>query len=89
MVYLGYWQPNDFRRHASDGDGRKLYVDMTTLLPGNRCSLSSEETKRLEEDRDLIWSSVEERGDDEWGGMLYYAYKCRHCGKLRGYYDCD
>jgi hypothetical protein len=88
MAYLGYWQPDDFRRHAADRNGRKLYIEMTVILPGEHRPLSQADMLRLEQNRDFIWPS-DEPDRDEWGGMLYYAFVCRHCGVLRGYYDCD
>jgi uncharacterized protein CbrC (UPF0167 family) len=91
MDFLGWWQPDDFRQHATDGNGRKLYLEMTAIGYGYRAPglpLTGEEIESSKRNIALVWSvDAPDRG--EWGGMLYYAFRCRHCGKLRGYYDCD
>ena len=30
MIYKGTWEPKDFYNNSSDGDGRKLFMDMTS-----------------------------------------------------------
>jgi len=30
MIYKGTWEPKDFYNNCSDGDGRKLFMDMTS-----------------------------------------------------------
>lgn len=72
MVYLGTWEPADFYSNAPDGDGRALFIRMTSkyahLWDG---SLRPDESKL-----------------ESWYAT-YYVFRCRHCGVLRGNWDCD
>lgn len=87
MTYLGTWQPSDFVCQSADGDGRSLFLAMTDarlmgidqLKPGKKNDLA------------LAWDSVvsvDSPVPDDWG-INYYAFRCRHCGLLRGHYDFD
>lgn len=70
MIYLGEWKPQDFRRNAKDGDGRRLFLEMT--------------------DKAHLWDEATPGGarePEDWYAS-YYAFKCRRCGALRGYWDC-
>ena len=72
MAYLGTWKPVDFHLQAKDNDGRKLFLEMT--------------------DADLahLWNEATPTGDDgpkDWYAA-YYAFRCLHCGALRGNWDC-
>ena len=72
MVYLGEWKPKDFNDNASDGDGRRLFLEMT------------------DEKWDHLWDAATPAGEAKpkaWYAS-YYAFRCRHCGKLRGNWDC-
>lgn len=73
MVYKGTWQPLDFYRNSPTGNGRDLFIEMT--------------------DKDLshLWDESLEEGETllETWYPTYYVFKCRHCGKLRGNWDCD
>jgi hypothetical protein len=73
MVYQGTWEPADFYQNAPSGDGRKLFHQMT-------------DTKSS-----LLWDASLPRGQtvlEHWHAT-YYVFKCKHCGKLRGNWDCD
>ena len=73
MIYKGTWQPLDFYRSSPTGNGRDLFLEMT--------------------DKDLshLWDESLEEGEtllESWY-PTYYVFECRHCCKLRGYWDCD
>jgi len=72
MIYLGEWKPRDFETHANDGDSRRLFLEMT------------------DEDMNHLWDAAIPDGAEkpsDWYAT-YYAFKCKHCGKLRGNWDC-
>lgn len=73
MIYKGTWEPADFYSNSKTGDGRELFLEMT--------------------DRDLnhLWDESLEEGESKLKNwyVTYYAFECRHCGKLRGNWDCD
>lgn len=73
MIYQGTWDPADFRAHAPDGDGKRLFREMT-------------------DDEDAhLWEESLADGEsdlDSWHAA-YYVFRCAHCGKLRGNWDCD
>jgi uncharacterized protein CbrC (UPF0167 family) len=74
MQFIGIWEPVDFTENSENGDGRELFKLMTS------------------EDFDHLWDEVELAKDERthtWEGVQYYAFKCLHCGKLRGNWDCD
>lgn len=72
MAYLGTWEPKDFYSNASDGDGRKLFHEMTDKEFHHLWDRSLQpDATRLER-----WHAV------------FYAFRCLHCGKLRGNWDC-
>jgi hypothetical protein len=73
MAYLGTWEPEDFYANAVDGDGRALFLEMT-----------DKEYERLWDDS-LPAQTAQLR---TWHAT-YYAFRCLHCGKLRGNWDCD
>jgi len=73
MVYIGTWEPKDFHEQASDQDGRKLFMTMTAPEYQH---LWDESLGRTEEKLSR-WHAT------------YYVFKCRHCGTLRGNWDCD
>lgn len=73
MTYLGEWKPRDFIRHSVNGDGRTLFREMV-------------------EDPHLarLWDETTPAGaaaPDSWYFHVH-AFRCRHCGKLRGHWDC-
>ena len=73
MAYLGTWEPRDFYDRAPDGDGRALFLEMT--------------------DRDgrHLWDTSVRPGQqrlERWHAT-YYTFRCLHCRKLRGNWDCD
>ncbi len=73
MIYKGTWQPTDFYRNSPTGNGRDLFIQMT--------------------DKDLahLWEASSDQGQtllESWYAT-YYVFECRHCGKWRGYWDCD
>lgn len=73
MIYLGEWRPKDFYEHAADGDGRGLFLEMTDASEAH------------------LWKeSVSDENSKlkDWYAA-YYAFKCGHCGKLRGHWDFD
>lgn len=73
MAYLGTWQPKDFYANAPDGDGRSLFLKMT------------------DKDNAHLWDESMGVGAlrlDSWYAT-YYVFRCLHCGKLRGNWDCD
>ena len=72
MVYLGEWKPKDFRTNAKNGDGRRLFLEMT------------------DDDLAHLWDEATPEGakePEDWYAS-YYAFRCRHCGALRGNWDC-
>jgi uncharacterized protein CbrC (UPF0167 family) len=73
MAYLRTWEPKDFYAHAPDSDGRSLFLQMT------------------EGDYNHLWDSSLPKGADRLNSWhaSYYAFRCLHCGKLRGTWDCD
>lgn len=72
MVYLGSWQPADFLRNAPNGDGRALFIEMTDP---EQCELWDAAARDRGEEHPSDWYAA------------YYAFRCRHCGKLRGQWD--
>jgi uncharacterized protein CbrC (UPF0167 family) len=73
MIYKGTWEPLDFYRNSVNGDGRDLFMKMTDK------NINFLWDKSLPEGQALL---------EEWY-PTYYVFECRHCGKLRGYWDCD
>jgi len=75
MAYIGTWQPSDFRQHAPDGDGRALFMRMTR-----------------DSELQHVWDEACNDGEavppEDWP-LVYYAYRCLHCGELAGNWDCD
>jgi uncharacterized protein CbrC (UPF0167 family) len=73
MAYLGTWEPRDFYEHAAAGDGRSLFMEMTDA------------------DLQLLWDTSLPAGGQrlETWHATYYVFRCLHCGKLRGNWDCD
>jgi uncharacterized protein CbrC (UPF0167 family) len=73
MVYKGTWEPKDFYSNSKDGDGKALFMSMT-----------NEELNHLWDD------SLPENETllEEWY-PTYYVFRCSHCGKMRGNWDCD
>jgi uncharacterized protein CbrC (UPF0167 family) len=73
MVYIGIWEPKDFYTNSKDGDGKRLFMEMT------------------DDEYNNLWDDSLEEGQtrlDEWYPS-FYVFECRHCGKLRGNWDCD
>jgi uncharacterized protein CbrC (UPF0167 family) len=73
MAYIGTWEPKDFCINAPGGDGRALFCDMT------------------DKDYRHLWDGSLRPGAtqlESWHAT-YYAFRCLHCGKLRGNWDCD
>jgi uncharacterized protein CbrC (UPF0167 family) len=73
MVYQGTWKPQDFYRNAPDGDGRALFLKMTDHYPN-------------------LWDdSLLLKGETQLSSWhaTYYVFRCRHCGTLKGNWDCD
>ena len=73
MVYVGTWTPKDFNLNSPTGNGKDLFLELT--------------------DKELshLWDESLQEGQmmlEEWY-PTYYMFKCRHCDKLRGYWDCD
>ncbi|MGE5107321.1 MAG: hypothetical protein ACM3H8_07240, partial [Sphingobacteriales bacterium] len=73
MIYAGIWEPLDFYTNSKTGDGRDLFMDMTDKEINHIWDFSLEKEEKILE---------------EWD-VAYYVFECRHCGKLRGYWDCD
>ena len=73
MTYIGTWEPMDFYRKSKNGNGRDLFLEMT------------------DDDLNHLWDESLEDGELELKSWYatYYAFECRHCGKLRGNWDCD
>lgn len=73
MAYIGTWAPNDFYTNAPSGDGRTLFQEMT------------------DKDYRHLWDESLPPGVkrlESWYAT-FYAFRCLHCGKLRGNWDCD
>lgn len=73
MIYKGTWKPIDFYKNSMDGDGRKLFFQMT-----------DEDLNHLWDDS----LPENETTLKEWY-PTYYVFECSHCNKLRGNWDCD
>jgi uncharacterized protein CbrC (UPF0167 family) len=74
MAYVGTWGPGEFAKRAPDGDGRKLFFAMTR-----------------DESLRPLWDHACPEGEaapTDWYAT-YYAFQCRHCSALAGYWDCD
>jgi uncharacterized protein UPF0167 len=74
MTYLGEWKPHDFQHHAPNGDGRKLFMGMF-------------DQKELA----ALWDETTPAGakaPEDWSFHVH-VFRCRHCGILRGHWDCD
>ena len=59
-------------RNDLSTDGRRLFLEMT------------------DDDMNHLWDESIPDGADkpvDWYAT-YYAFKCKHCGKLRGNWDC-
>lgn len=72
MIYLGEWEPVDFGKNAPDGDGRKLFMQMVEKELGD------------------LWDRTIPQGATEpaaWHFQIH-AFRCAHCGTLRGHWDC-
>jgi hypothetical protein len=86
MTYVGQWSPSDFDKNAKDGDGKSLWISTVD-----------------EDQDDFLWDctfeEIKKYGEKEWrysststdwaSGALVYVFKCRHCNKLRCYWECD
>jgi uncharacterized protein CbrC (UPF0167 family) len=73
MAYIGTWEPKDFYANAPGGDGRGLFHEMT------------------DKDYRHLWDESLPPGAarlERWHAV-FYAFRCLHCGKLRGNWDCD
>jgi uncharacterized protein CbrC (UPF0167 family) len=73
MAYMGTWEPKDFYENAPAGDGRALFLEMT------------------DEDYRHLWDESLLPGAkrlESWHAT-FYTFRCLHCGKLRGNWDCD
>lgn len=73
MTYKGTWEPSDFNKNSNSGNGKKLFLEMT------------------DSELNHLWDDSLEKGEtelEEWYAT-YYVFECKHCGKLRGNWDCD
>ena len=73
MIYKGTWEPLDFYQNSASGEGKDLFMEMT------------------DKDINFLWDESLQEGQtllEEWY-PTYYVFECRHCKKLRGYWDCD
>ena len=73
MAYIGTWEPRDFHANTVGGDGRLLFLEMTD--------------KKYQH----LWDVSLPPGAtrlESWHAT-FYAFRCLHCGKLRGNWDCD
>ena len=73
MAYIGTWEPRDFYANTLGGDGRALFHEMTDKHYRH------------------LWDESARPGSqrlESWRAT-FYAYRCLHCGKLRGNWDCD
>ena len=83
MTYIGRWDPSDFNKNASDGDGRALWI--STINDSDADWLWDRTIEEMEEEGD-DWPINE---DSNWAeGAAVYVFRCRHCGKLDCYWDC-
>jgi uncharacterized protein CbrC (UPF0167 family) len=73
MAYIGTWEPNDFYTNDPGGDGRALFLQMTN----KDCQHLWDDSLRLGAERLESWYAT------------FYAFRCLHCGKLCGNWDCD
>ena len=73
MAYIGTWGPGDFYANAEGGDGRALFRAMTDADLGH------------------LWEASLPAGKErlESWYATYYTFKCLHCGRYRGNWDCD
>ena len=71
MEFIGIWEPADFTLNSPDSNGKKLFLEMT-------------------EDSNHLWDECELKEDeleDTWEDVQYYTFICKHCGRLRGYWE--
>jgi len=74
MVFKGLWDTKDFTENSKEKNGKKLFIEMT------------------EEYYNYLWDEygfAENEITYSWEDVFYYAFECKHCGKLRGYWDCS
>jgi len=73
MAYVGTWEPKDFYANAPDGDCQALFHDMTDEWYQHLW----EESQKVDTAQLQSWHAT------------YYTFRCLHCRKLRGNWDCD
>jgi len=73
MAYIGTWEPKDFYANAHNGDGKALFYEMTS------------------KDEQHLWdaSLPQDATRLETWHATYYAFRCLHCDKRRGNWDCN
>jgi len=73
MIFIGTWGTIDFHLNSENGDGRALFIEMTDPSMQEIWPFMAKESG-LPLSKRSIW---------------YHAFKCPHCQRLRGYWDCD
>jgi uncharacterized protein CbrC (UPF0167 family) len=71
MEFQGVWEPSDFTEHSKT-NGKDLFMKMT------------------EESSNFLWDEVELKDnetEDTWANVEYYAFKCLHCKKYKGFWE--
>lgn len=73
MQYIGRWSRDDFNKHASDGDGKKLFEEMSEFEEGDV-------NLWLETDKELKEQEQWQHKDSTWAfGAQVYVFQCICC----------
>jgi uncharacterized protein CbrC (UPF0167 family) len=84
MTYIGRWEPDDFNNNAIDNDGRSLWI---SAVNDTRADWLWDQTIKDMHEYGDEWPLYE---NSNWAeGAAVYVFKCRHCGKIECYWDCD
>jgi len=72
MDYIGTWEAPDFTNKSKDGNGKKLFKDMT-----------HKEYQHLWDEFEL----AENESKYTWEDCLYHTFECRKCKVKKGYWE--
>ena len=72
MDYIGTWEAPDFTNESEDGNGKKLFKEM-----------SNKDEHHLWEEFDL----AENESKHTWENCLYHTFECRTCKVKKGYWE--
>jgi Uncharacterised protein family (UPF0167) len=72
MLYKGTLEPSDFTENSPTNNGKEFFLEITD--------------KGFEH----LWDLYEFEDNEKeytWEDVLYHIFECKHCGKLRGYWE--